>query len=223
MWSLSSNPVRGDRQPEGGDRLVTAQYDLNVTTFVEKLSRYWWKQMSGEVFTLVGVLIGAAASYTVTALNDRARWARQLATRWDERRLESYSRFTDAIKHLVQIAERIASGKGIFPRPQPIDRESGLEMLAQANAARGYAFESILLMGDSKTISAARALQRQAWNLESLVRPPDTGSVDEWKRAYRDYQKSRDEFYLAARKSLGVTTQFQPRSADPATWDPLDQ
>ncbi|MER6433046.1 hypothetical protein ABT272_35790 [Streptomyces sp900105245] len=171
--------------------------------------------MSGELFTLIGVLVGAAASYVGGALMERARWRRQLLTRWDERRLEAYLRYADAIKRFTSVAGRLAAGKGLFDLPQPLAQDVGLERLADAELERGYAFEAVLLMGDAETISAARTLQRHAWVLEQFVREMRSGTAEDWARAFRQFQEKRDEYYIAARKSLGVYAAFRLRAEDP--------
>jgi hypothetical protein len=180
--------------------------------------------MSGELFTLIGVLVGAAASYVGGAAMERSRWRRQLSTRWDERRLEAYLRYADAIKKFTSLAGRLAAGKGLFDLPQPLEPQAGLERLAEAELERGYAFEAVLLMGDADTISAARALQRHAWALEQFVRDMRAGTAEDWTRAFLQFQQKRDEYYVAARKSLGVNAAFRLRSEDPATLgrDPRD-
>lgn len=176
--------------------------------------------MSGQLFTLIGVLVGAVASYVGGALMERSRWRRQLSTRWDEHRLECYLRYADAVKKFTSLAGRLAAGKGLFDLPQPLAREVGLELMAEAELERGYAFEAVLLMGDARTISAARALQRHAWVLEQFVRDMRPGTPDDWIRAFREFQEKRDEFYVAARSSLGVHAEFRLRSEDPAILSP---
>ncbi|MFI5470311.1 hypothetical protein ACIA6D_08810 [Streptomyces cacaoi] len=172
--------------------------------------------MSGQLFTLIGVLVGAAASYVGGALMERARWRRQLTTRWDEHRLDCYLRYADAVKRFTSLAGRLAAGKGLFHLPQPLAEETGLELMAEAELERGYAFEAVLLMGDAETISAARALQRHAWVLEQFVRDMRPGTPEDWMKAFREFQEKRDEFYVAARDSLGVHAKFRLRSEDPA-------
>ncbi|MDQ0605467.1 hypothetical protein QF037_009812 [Streptomyces canus] len=173
----------------------------------------------GELFTLAGVFVGAASSYVLTSLHERSRWTRQMATRWDEHRLAAYLSFIGELDEFIEALERMAAAKGTFPIARSIRVEEGLEILAQANAECNHAFESLLLMGDSSTISAARALRRSAWNLEHLVQPDYSGSVGEWRIAYREYQERRDDFYSAARGDLGVLGKFRRRGEDPPTWD----
>ncbi|MER7735165.1 hypothetical protein ABTX80_30140 [Streptomyces erythrochromogenes] len=169
---------------------------------------------------MIGVLVGAVASSIGGALMERSRWRRQLSTRWDERRLECYLRYADAIKKFTSLAGRLAASKGLFDLPQPLAEEAGLELLAEAELERGYAFEAVLLMGDAESISAARALQRHAWALERLVRDMRPGTPDDWMRALREFQEKRDEFYIAARNSLGVHADFRLRSEDPPILSP---
>lgn len=47
---------------------------------------------------LIGVLLGALGTYSVTALTERKRWQRQLTVRWDERRVIAYMEYAHAIK-----------------------------------------------------------------------------------------------------------------------------
>ncbi|ROQ24528.1 hypothetical protein EDD98_7137 [Streptomyces sp. PanSC19] len=169
---------------------------------------------------MIGVLVGAVASYVGGALMERSRWRRQLSTRWDERRLECYLRLADVVKRFTSLAGRLAAGKGLFDLPQPLAREAGLELLAEAELERGYAFEAVLLMGDAESISAARSLQRHAWVLEQFVRDMHPGTSDDWMRAFREFQEKRDEFCIAARNSLGVHAKFRMRSEDPAILSP---
>ncbi|MFD7940283.1 hypothetical protein ACFV4T_38250 [Streptomyces sp. NPDC059755] len=42
------------------------------------------------------------------------------------------------------------------------------------------------------------------------------GTPDDWMKAFREFQEKRDEFYIAARDSLGVHAKFRLRSEDPA-------
>ncbi|TMR01755.1 hypothetical protein ETD83_14070 [Actinomadura soli] len=42
--------------------------------------------MASQVWTLAAVVVGAAMSYLVTVLHERARYRRETLTRWDERR-----------------------------------------------------------------------------------------------------------------------------------------
>jgi hypothetical protein len=58
-------------------------------------------------------------------------------------------------------------------------------------------------------------LQRHAWVLEQFVRDMRSGTAEDWTRAFREFQEKRDEYYIAARKSLGVYAAFRLRAEDP--------
>lgn len=52
-----------------------------------------------QIFTLVGVLIGALTSYfAAAAVAERARFRRELATRWDERKLDTYIEYVTCVR-----------------------------------------------------------------------------------------------------------------------------
>jgi hypothetical protein len=44
--------------------------------------------MAAQIYTLVGVAVGAIASYSVSALNERERYRSELRRGWAEKRLE---------------------------------------------------------------------------------------------------------------------------------------
>jgi hypothetical protein len=47
--------------------------------------------------TLVGVLVGAAATYVATSTAERSRWRRQQSVRWDIHRYEAYAEYAHAL------------------------------------------------------------------------------------------------------------------------------
>jgi hypothetical protein len=49
------------------------------------------------LITLLGVALGAVASFLSARLTDRNRWRREERLRWDTRRLECYTDFSAAI------------------------------------------------------------------------------------------------------------------------------
>ncbi len=68
---------------------------------------------------LIGVVIGALGSYWASARGDRARFRREQAARWDERRLTAYSEYARALKKSVTLAYRIAAHLGNDRTPTP--------------------------------------------------------------------------------------------------------
>jgi hypothetical protein len=63
----------------------------------------------------------------------------------------------------------------------PIDRVTGLEMLAQADADRTKLWEAVLLLGDAATVAAAREWKMAVGQLELFARDPtDDDQSPEW-------------------------------------------
>jgi hypothetical protein len=70
--------------------------------------------MAAQIYTLVGVAVGAIASYSVSALNERARYKRELRRGWAEKRLEIYGDFLASIKEFNAITRMLAAGAGLL-------------------------------------------------------------------------------------------------------------
>jgi hypothetical protein len=61
----------------------------------------------GQLPALVGVLVGALASYLVTVATERRRWRRSMDTRWDERRVVAYAEYATAVKAMFDLVLRL--------------------------------------------------------------------------------------------------------------------
>ena len=158
-----------------------------------------------QVLTIAGVLLGSAATFVVTSTTERTRWRRAQSARWDDKRLLAYSEYANAVKHMVRLCRRIAETRGLLSTGQPIDLDSAFAALADAETRRAAQWETVLLLGEPTTISAARAWSEQVWRLEHILREehPDTSSFID---AYRDAMRLRNEFYDHARADLGITS-----------------
>jgi hypothetical protein len=152
---------------------------------------------------LVGVVVGALATIVATSINDRFRWKRAQSVRWDERRLEAYSEYAHAIKDVYYAASRLVTGRRSVPPAEPLDRESGLQLLAEARAQRTRAWETVLLLGDAATVRAARNWREAVWQAEQIATDPKNAS-SEWESSISAVDHARDSFYEAARGSLAV-------------------
>jgi len=49
---------------------------------------------------LIGVVIGALASYLAGAATERTRWRRERSSRWDDRRAQAYADYGYAVKNV---------------------------------------------------------------------------------------------------------------------------
>ncbi|MEU9510485.1 hypothetical protein AB0D32_29875 [Micromonospora sp. NPDC048170] len=151
---------------------------------------------------LIGVLIGAIGTIVATSVADRTRWKRNQSIRWDDRRLDAYVEFGRVVKEIHAIAVRILASERPNSRGHRIDREEGLARLAEADVRRTLAWESVLLLGDASTVSAARDWRDAVWGIERAARGLTQGE-DRDDLLHRA-NEARDLFYRAARGGLGV-------------------
>ena len=152
---------------------------------------------------LVGVIVGALATIVATSVNDRFRWKRAQSVRWDERRLEAYGEYAHAIKDVYKGASGLVTSRRLVPSAEPLDRESGLQLLAEARAQRTRAWETVLLLGDAATVRAARNWREAVWQVEQIATNPEL-AFPEWESSISAVDRARDSFYEAARGSLAV-------------------
>ena len=169
-----------------------------------------------QVLTIAGVLLGSAATFVVTSATERTRWRRAQSARWDDKRLLAYSEYADAVKHMVRLCRRIAESKGLLSTGQRIALVSAFADLAEAETRRAAQWETVLLLGEPATISAARAWSEQVWQLEQILREdhPDAAG---FANAYREAMRLRNEFYGHARTDLGIISGPLPE----LTWKSL--
>ena len=169
-----------------------------------------------QALTIAGVLLGSAATFVVTTAAERTRWRRAQSARWDDKRLLAYSEYANAVKQMVRLCRRIAETKGLLTTGQPIDLDSAFTALADAETQRAAQWETVLLLGEPTTISAARAWSEQVWQLERILREEhsDTSSFID---AYRSTMRLRNEFYAHARTDLNITSGPLPE----LTWKSL--
>ncbi|GIF68327.1 hypothetical protein Ais01nite_63620 [Asanoa ishikariensis] len=152
---------------------------------------------------LIGVLIGTLGTIAATTLTDRSRWRRTVSVRWDERRLDAYVAYASAVKEIHALLFRITADDRPGSLSHRIDRDAGLALLAEADAARTKAWEKVLMLGDAAAVTAARDWRQAVRKLEFFA----LGIATDWERwdgAVRDVDDARDRFYVAARASLTV-------------------
>lgn len=163
--------------------------------------------MSGiteQLPALIGVIVGTAGTILATGLADRARRRRQQTVRWDERRLQAYVEYANAVKETHTYALRLAALDAPGSRLHRIDRDDGLARLAESDLRRTMAWESVLLLGDAGTVAAARDWREAVSKVEVFAR----GFADEdsdFEAAVARVNASRDKLYEAARASLDIS------------------
>ena len=170
-----------------------------------------------QVLTILGVLLGSAGTFIATTTTERIRWRRTQSTRWDDKRLMAYTEYANTVKRSVRLCRRIAETKNLLTTGQPVDLDAAFAELAEAETERALKWETILLLGDPATISAARAWHEQVWRLERILRedsPGETPFID----VYKNTMRLRNEFYVYARADLDVTSGTLPE----LTWSSFE-
>ena len=115
-----------------------------------------------QLITIFGVLLGALGSYLSTVRIERARWDRERRKSRDERRLDAYLQFGNALREFVSIAYRIAAARGYSHMAHPLQPEDGQELLAEADVEVSSRWETVLLLGVPDTIEAGREWRHAA-------------------------------------------------------------
>jgi hypothetical protein len=153
---------------------------------------------------LIGVVIGALASYRAGAATERTRWRRERSSRWDDRRAQIYADYGYAVKNGYVQCMR-ADGlrrQGTDDRPAYEQALTELERLTDERTAK---WEAVLLLGDPATIEAARIWHRRVWQVELFARGTRT-DAENLGPLLDTVITDRDRFYKAARVDLGITS-----------------
>lgn len=161
---------------------------------------------------LIGVGIGALASYLVSSSTERARWRRQQSARWDEMRARVYADYGYAVKNVFELCKRLAAYRGLSTTSASIDPAEALGELARLATERTAKWESVLLLGNSETITSAREWHRRIWHMEFFARGERTDAA-EWTALLDEVAVARRRFYDAARRDLGVKGGSVPSAA----------
>jgi hypothetical protein len=156
-----------------------------------------------QVPTLAGVILGALATILATSFAERSQWRRNQAVRWDAKRLEAYAQYAETIKHLQVLSLRVSAASRPGAKSQPLDPDVGQELISDGEAARARAWEAVLLLGDTETVSAARRWRAAVLRMEHRARNLLDEAAD-WDSLIHDADRARDDFYRMARQSLGV-------------------
>jgi hypothetical protein len=160
--------------------------------------------LAEQIPTLAGVLVGAVLSYAFTSLAERNRWRRALSVRWDERRLQAYIEYANAIKASVNVVVLILAGKGITRANRALSEPEGLAMLSEVEGDRSLKYDAVLMLGDTDTIAAAKDLTQHMWQMHAFARGQIPVDERIWQEAFSDYRRTRTRFYHTARSSMGV-------------------
>jgi len=161
------------------------------------VAEQWW--------TLAGVLLGGSLSVIGGAVAERSRWKREHHVRWDQRSLDAYVQFAGAIKQELRITMRMAGGRGLGPKTEPLGMAEGTRLHQDAEQERSYRFESLRLLGSPAAVDAARTWQHAVWDLYQYVATDDSATEDGYTALYDATGTARERFHTAARASVGLS------------------
>jgi hypothetical protein len=152
---------------------------------------------------LIGVVVGALASYLVSSATERRRWQHQQSTRWDEKRVQAYADYGNAVKNVFYLCGRITNSRGLGLMREKIDIADALNELGRLASERSAKWETVLLLGDPDTVLAARAWHRLVGDMQRFVRD-NRADAGEWEALFDKVEAARATFYEAARRDLGI-------------------
>ena len=159
--------------------------------------------------TLLGVLVGALATYAATSAAERARWRRAQSVRWDEKKVGAYAEYAHAVKAVIAIALRLLARQ----EPGPDSGGSTEEELTALDAAeeeRTMKWEAVLLLGSSDVVTAARTWHQSVFRLERLAhgQPSDMTLAE----AIGATSHARRKFYEVAKRDIGIEIDGSPEA-----------
>ena len=169
--------------------------------------------IAAQLFTLAGVAIGALAAFVSSALSERARYRRELANGWRERRFDCYATYVNDVKHMSVIARRMVASQGLdLTATEPLSTLEGAPLLTEAETRRTISMEKVRLLADGSTASAAHALNKAVWRLEWVARGRVADvTAQDWDSAMHIFIAAMNAFHAQARRELGVPGEHVPR------------
>ncbi|MFE3444171.1 hypothetical protein ACFXNW_14165 [Nocardia sp. NPDC059180] len=165
-----------------------------------------------QMVAILGVVIGAGATYAATMITERTKWRRSQAARWDDKRLAAYNDYAQVLRGYSDAAFRLAAAQGYPTISQPLDLEVGAQRLADAHAERAVRWEAVMLLGSPAAVAAGRAWFEDLVQLGHIAQGL-TVSHTEFGDLVVSIGLHRDAFYACARDDLGVTSGVLPSSA----------
>jgi hypothetical protein len=159
---------------------------------------------AGEQFVTVGaVLLGAVTTHAANYLLERSRTRNQLLTRWDDKKIDAYSEYVDAVKMRIAASARlyeVREGLREDHRPEVDLREE----VAEVSRRWGSAFERVMLLGGDDAIEAGHELNTVVSEIVWQATGQITGTLPEWRERHRTAFRRINVFHEAARADLGI-------------------
>nr|WSY49528.1 hypothetical protein OG999_04765 [Streptomyces sp. NBC_00886] len=152
---------------------------------------------------LIGVVIGALGSYVAIMRGDKARFRRERAARWEERRLDVYAEYARTLKRSVTLTYRVASHLDNDPHPHPLSPTEAAPLLAEATVDRDPSAEALILLGSPEVVEKARVWVGAVMEMERFMRA-ETHDPDAWQELLERQRAGREGYYAAVRDDLAL-------------------
>ncbi|AWE52649.1 hypothetical protein DC008_25085 [Streptomyces nigra] len=155
--------------------------------------------VTSQIWTLTGVLIGALTSYFSVMLTERSKHRREMAIRWDQRKLDTYIEYAACVKEVADFARR-------SHRVEEGSRAHG-ELVAAMEASerrRSAQFEGLVLLAAPPVIEAAHEVNLTVRQMLERVRghePP---------RESYGFTGRLNAYHERVREDLGIRTRSWP-------------
>jgi len=164
------------------------------------------------VLPLIGVVVGALGSFLASSAGERTRWRREQQARWNARRVEAYAEYGHVVKRVYVLCKQLVE-KSPYLTEGAAEPADGIPELRRLSAERASKWETVLLLGDARTIAAAREWHRAVWEMERIAfgKP---ANEEEWHRAFTAAILARIRFHEAARHDLGISDDRLPSGLD---------
>ncbi|MCH5671260.1 hypothetical protein [Streptomyces gilvus] len=165
---------------------------------------------------LIGVVIGALGSYLAVVRGDQARFRRERAARWEERRFAVYADWAQALKQQVALTYRVAAHFGNDPHPHPLTPLEAEPLLAEVQTAREPHGEALILLGSPEVVERGRAWIVAVLEMERFVRE-GTRDPEAWQVLLERQRAGREGYYAAVREDLALPPGHSARWPLPVT------
>ncbi|MFI0785234.1 hypothetical protein ACH4Q6_06515 [Streptomyces lydicus] len=166
--------------------------------FCNSLQAAGLSRMLSQVIPLVGVLLGAATSFFATSLAERTKFRQTMATRWDERKLDTYIEYVSCVKEAIRAARQTVEA-----REHGADASEPLSVMEAAEARRSVLFEGLVLLSDDAASQAAMVVNERLWAVLRRVRDP-AGDSGNGRELGSSVVEALNVLHKAARADLAI-------------------
>ncbi|WP_406331388.1 hypothetical protein [Streptomyces sp. NBC_00203] len=156
-----------------------------------------------QLVTIAAVLLGALMTHVTNYLMERSRNRYQLLTRWDDKKIDAYGDYVDAVKARIAMSVRLYESREGLSGSERSEHDLR-EDLSEASRAWGGSFERVMLLGGDDAIEAGHELNTVVAEIVWQATGKIGGSLDSWRRRNRTAFRAINAFHEAARQDLGI-------------------